>query len=169
MVSSNKRLLSKAREENFPRLTPDLYEVVDDETDVYNCIAYAAGDTTRWWWPDPFGVYYWPLSKREQTVECFIEMFESLDYSKCRCSLKRRSLVKIALYYDPVGCASLRITAGSPTHAAIQQNNGTWRSKLGDWELIEHRTLKSLNGTDPTGVRISYGEPVQIMRKARHE
>ncbi|HEX4644075.1 MAG TPA: hypothetical protein VH598_00545, partial [Verrucomicrobiae bacterium] len=33
------------------------------------------------------------------------------------------------------------------THAAIQTEDGKWRSKLGDFEDIEHNLLSSLEGT----------------------
>lgn len=170
MASSPKRYLPKEREENFSYLTKDLYEVTEGETSDYNCIALAAGDKTRWWWPDPWGQYHWPIQRREQTVEAFVEMFESLGYQKCRCSLKKRLFEKVALYYDPVGCVATidhpEVLLGSPTHAAKQLASGIWNSKLGEWEEIEHRTLKCLNGTDITGKRISYGEPVQILKRA---
>jgi len=171
MGSSAKRYLPQIREQNFPFLTRDLYEVVDGETNNYNCIAFAAGDTTRWWEPDPWGVYFWPIPKREYTVLCFIEMFESLEYQKCKCSLKKRDLEKVAIYHDPVGCVATQdhaeVLPNSPTHAARQFPNGYWRSKLGPWELIEHKTLKCLNGTDRTGLRTSYGEPIQILKRPR--
>jgi hypothetical protein len=155
MASSPKRYLTPEREKNFPYLTKDLYEVVGDATNDYNCIALAAGDKTRWWWPDPGGDYYWPISRRESTVECFIEAFESLNYEKCKCSLKKKVSEKVALYYDPVGCVATKFNPEappeSPTHAAKQLPNGFWISKLGGWEEIQHKTLKCLNGTDVTG------------------
>jgi hypothetical protein len=174
MASSPKRYLPKEREENFPYLTKKLYEVTDDESDNYNCIALAAGDKTRWWEPDASGVYYWPIFKREWTVDCLIEMFESLNFQKCRCSLKKRGFEKVTLYHDPVGCIEgisnfgmwhPEVLPNSPTHAAKQLPNGAWQSKLGGWEEIEHRTLKCLNGTDITGKRISYGKPIQILKR----
>ena len=168
------RYLPKDREENFPYLTRKVYGVTEDESIDYNCIALAAGDKTRRWEPDPTGVYYWPIQKREYTTECLIEMFESLGYEKCRCSLKSRKFEKVALYHDPVGCVEgisnfghwhPEVLPNFPTHAAKQLPKGTWNSKLGDWEEIEHGTLKCLNGTDFAGKRISYGETVQILRK----
>ena len=163
MASSVKRYLAPAREKNFPNLTKNLYEVVDDETDAYNCIAFAAGDKTRWWEPDPYGVYYWPIPRREYTVSCYVELFESLGYKKCKCSIRWRGIERVALYYDPVG--SPQMPPNSPTHAAKQFPNGRWRSKLGAWELIEHKGLTCLNGTDATGSRTSYGEPFQLFKR----
>jgi len=169
MACSSKKYLPPEVEKHFPFLTRDLYEVIDDEPKDYNCIAFAAGDQTRWWEPDPWGVYYWPIPKREYTVVCFVEMFESLNYQKCKCSLKKRSFEKVALYHDPVGCVATpdpaEVLPNSPTHAARQFPHGYWRSKLGRGELIEHKTLKCLSGTDITGQRTSYGEPIQILKR----
>lgn len=169
MASSTKRFLPDLREKNFPLLTRELYEVVGDANADYNCIAFAAGDTTRWWEPDPLGVYYWPIANREYTVPCYSEMFESLGYERCRCSLRKRRFEKIALYHDPVGCVATLFQAAvlpnTPTHAARQFSSGYWRSKLGPWELIEHKTLKCLNGTDRTGRRTSYGEPIRFFKR----
>lgn len=60
MANSDKKYLEDWQEENFPRLTRELYEVKSDATPLinanivspYNCIAFAAGDDTRWWEPD---------------------------------------------------------------------------------------------------------------------
>ena len=35
----------------FPNLTPANHRVIGPATDTYNCIAWACGDTTRWWQP----------------------------------------------------------------------------------------------------------------------
>jgi hypothetical protein len=53
----------------------------------------------------------------------------------------------------------------TPTHAAKQLPSGEWNSKLGGWEEIKHKTLSCLNGTDITGKRISYGKPIQILKR----
>ncbi|HEY7428267.1 MAG TPA: hypothetical protein VH682_28795 [Gemmataceae bacterium] len=35
----------------FPRLNGTAYRITSPASDVYNCIAWAAGETNRWWWP----------------------------------------------------------------------------------------------------------------------
>jgi len=45
---------------------------------------------------------------------------------------------KVAIYVDE---------DGSLTHAARQFDNGSWTSKLGSWQDIEHRTLQALERT----------------------
>jgi hypothetical protein len=174
MATSAKRYLRLNREKNFPYLTRQLYEVTDNETNDYNCIGLAAGDKTRWWEPEPSGQYYWPIPNREYTVRCYTEAFESLGYQKCICSLKKRSFEKVAIYHDPLGCVEAidnfgmwhpEVLPKTPTHAAKQLPSGEWNSKLGGWEEIKHKTLSCLNGTDITGKRISYGKPIQILKR----
>jgi hypothetical protein len=35
----------------FPKLSEFGYEVTSPDPDAYNRIAWAAGETERWWWP----------------------------------------------------------------------------------------------------------------------
>jgi len=37
---------------------------------LYNCIAFAAGETHRWWWP--MGAYWPEPAPRDETVDSFI-------------------------------------------------------------------------------------------------
>jgi len=48
---------------------------------------------------------------------------------------------------------------GEPTHAAKQLPDGRWKSKLGDWEDIEHNTVKAVEDDS------MYGEAVQYMKR----
>ncbi|MGD1087411.1 MAG: hypothetical protein ABR955_01615 [Verrucomicrobiota bacterium] len=156
--------LARDLEGCFPSLTRDLYHAVTIwPTKRYNCIAYAAGDKTRWWWPDPYGQYYWPLQKREETVDGFVQAFGLFRYTeqKNKFSTSEPNLEKVVIYYDPVG-AFPATTPDMPTHAARQMVNGNWRSKLGPYQVIEHYTIECLNGNFP-----AYGEPVKILQRDR--
>ena len=42
----------------FPNLYSEGFQTVAEPTERYNCMGYAADDTSRWWWPD--GTNYWP-------------------------------------------------------------------------------------------------------------
>ena len=46
----------------WEHLYPNLgsWEKTSDETDAYNCTAFAASDDTRWWDPIAGDIYYWP-------------------------------------------------------------------------------------------------------------
>jgi len=39
-------------EDLFPGLRGAPYQVTSPVTIRYNCIAWAAGDSARWWWPE---------------------------------------------------------------------------------------------------------------------
>ena len=58
---------------DFPRLAPPArFEITSPRTVAYNCIAWAAGETQRKWWPDKVGVAYWPKGvPREAHPGCF--------------------------------------------------------------------------------------------------
>lgn len=65
------RRLSRSREQRFPLLDPGNYSVESDESQDYNCAAWAAGDNSRLWWPEPDLIeYYWPPgARRDNTLE----------------------------------------------------------------------------------------------------
>jgi hypothetical protein len=53
----------------FPRLRDDQAEITSPHDFRYNCVAWAAGDVSRWWWPTEPAVAYWPDGvAREETV-----------------------------------------------------------------------------------------------------
>ena len=54
-------------------------------TRKYNCIAWAAGETFRNWWPDPLGIGYWPARPvpREVTTSAFVAAYETLNFRLC--------------------------------------------------------------------------------------
>src|SRR5947207_11785370 len=121
-------------EKLFPYLVDDSYNITSQQTPSYNCIAWAAGDTARWWWPA--GPYYWPsLVPREVTVRAFVAAFGSLGYQLANSGEREEGFEKVALYVGP---------AGRPTHAARQLASGAWTSKLGRLEDVEHGTPRGV-------------------------
>lgn len=65
----------------FPHLTDDGYAVTGPVNPAYNCVAWAAGETHRWWWPDPDGEHYWPpTAPREEAGDAFVAAFACIDY-----------------------------------------------------------------------------------------
>ncbi len=102
----------------------------------HNCIAWAAGDTSRWWWPDAFFVAYWPPGvPREDTVAAVAPPCESLGYRECDDAGVEPEHEKVAIY----------AVGDQPKHAARQLPGGLWTSKLGQGVDIEH-TLEGLEG-----------------------
>jgi hypothetical protein len=68
---------------HFPRLGSTGFKVTSPATPRYNCIAWAAGDQSRWWWPTL--PYWWPPQvPREDTVEAFVRVYAMLGYTPCQ-------------------------------------------------------------------------------------
>ncbi|HTU91632.1 MAG TPA: hypothetical protein VMF69_16230 [Gemmataceae bacterium] len=134
----------------FPRLRGTAYRITSSASDVYNCIAWAAGDTEHWWWPGDPARTYWPLgAPRLETLAAFRDAFAILGYVVCEQADLEQGFEKIALFAD---------SDGTPTHAARQLGDGTWTSKLGMSEDIQH-ALENLVGT-------VYGSIAQILKRA---
>ncbi len=135
-------------EDYFPNLAQSGYRIASARSPIYNCVAWAAGQQDAWWWPDPMNAGYWPpKAPREETVEAFIEAFETLGFVPCTDDRLEAGFVKVALYAQE----------GVPTHTARQVNEGLWASKLGREEDIEH-TLEGLLGS-------LYGSVVQLLKR----
>ena len=134
----------------FPGLVHAGYGVTSIATPRYNCIAWAAGDTRKWWWPDPSPFAFWPVSiPRENTLQRFVEAFRTLGYEPCDSPELEPNMEKVAIYSDEDGL---------PTHAARQLETGAWTSKLGREEDIEHQELAGVEGQE-------YGHVAQVMRR----
>ena len=139
-------------ETHFPGLGGTGYRVTSPSDRKYNCIAWAAGDMWRWWWPDPppgDEAYHWPPgASTEETLAAFIAAFATLGYGPCAGEAVEPGWARIALDAD---------ADGVPMHAARQLIDGRWTSKLGRWQDIEHG-LHDLEGE-------AYGSVVQIMKR----
>jgi hypothetical protein len=136
-ISRKSKMGREYLESVFPRLKKQKYSITSPETVEYNCIAWAADDYTRCWWPDAYENYYWPVEvPRIESIDYFIKAFETLGYLECDDFKDEIGYEKIAIYTD---------SGGKPTHAAKQVQNGLWKSKIGSAEDIEHE-IDGLNG-----------------------
>ena len=134
---------------NCPRLINVGYLITSPPTKTYNCFAWAAGRTDRWWEPDLQNQYYWPPeAPRELTKDALSKAFESLGYFPCENENYEEEFEKIAIFFKEE----------EPTHAARQLDSGKWTSKLGEFEDIEHPTLEALSG-------YYYGYDIVILRR----
>lgn len=145
-------VLSKERIESvFPHIVDSGYSISSPESSEYNCIAWAAEDTEKFWWPDNLNISYWPLEiPREETTEAFVRAFEMLGYSCCEDASCEEGYEKIAIYAD---------SSSKPTHMARQLNSGHWTSKLGELEDVEH-DLDAFKNSD-------YGDVHMIMKRPK--
>ena len=143
---------------DFPNLSSDTCHITSPRKRKYNCIAWAAGSNAMWWWPDLFGKDYWPSgAPREENIEAFVVAFESQGYELCEDGTLEPGFEKVSLF-----AKSSYHGMATPTHAAIQLENGHWSSKLGKLEDIEHYELEAVSGP-------AYGAPVKFLRRKRHE
>jgi hypothetical protein len=55
-------------EKLVPSLKGKAYTITSPEARTYNCVAWALGETTDWWWPGDPGCTFWPAGiPREET------------------------------------------------------------------------------------------------------
>jgi hypothetical protein len=132
----------------FPALRNAAEQITSDCSPKYNCIAWAMEDTEQWWWPE--GLAFWPAGiRRELSLGVFVEAFAT------------RGFVREADASLEPACDKMAIFAidDEPTHAARQLPNGSWTSKCGPLEDIEH-ALHVLEGT-------TYGTVAVILARRR--
>jgi len=132
----------------FPNLVKTGYKITGPQDPTYNCIAWAANETDRWWWPNP--LYYWPSGiPRVESLEAFVRAFGTIGFRVCKDAVLESGFEKTAIYAD---------AKGIPTHAARQLPNDKWTSKLGGLEDIEHTETSGLEESE-------YGAVAVMMRR----
>jgi hypothetical protein len=121
-----------------PNLAASDHSWSSPETKQYNCIAYAVGDSQRWWQPltpdqqrllPPF--YFWPRGVRrgDYSVANYIRAYQTLGYTACGMNGDLEpGFAKVVLYE----------LDGRATHAAMQLPNGDWSSKAGPFQDFCH-------------------------------
>lgn len=132
----------------FPKINKRNHTVASPQTTSYNCIAFAAGVTTKKWWPAFHPDAYWPPGcPYSDSIASFVQAFQTLGYTVCADGKYEEGFEKIALYAK----------FGAVKHAARLVAKGKWASKLGDLEDIVHEETAVAGGL--------YGEVVQYMRR----
>ena len=139
---------------DFPNLRKEGFTRTSEPA-LYNCISYVVDDLRRKWWPGEYHPTwsddYWPEGLPiTENLEAFIMAFATVDYLPCDDGSLLPDLEKIAIY---------ALSGGVVKHAAKQQTDGMWRSKLGLDEDIEH-TLTGLEGP-------CYGRVVAFLARKR--
>lgn len=131
---------------DFPRLTADNHRVTSPYDPDYNCIAWSANDTERWWQPGD----YWPVTWPEDDcgIGALERAFLAIGYEPCPDGSLEAGFEKVALYGAPL----------IYTHASRQLPSGKWTSKLGKAQDIEHDTPHDVGG----GL---YGEVAGFMKR----
>jgi hypothetical protein len=142
----------------FPNLTAQNNQKTSERKRRYNCIAWAAGTKTNWWWPDPIAIAkndaYWPAGvPAVETIDAFLLAFATRRYLECADSNLEPGFEKITIY--GIVHANGHI---EPTHAARQLRDGSWTSKMGQNVDINHTILNAVDGP-------CYGTPVRYMKR----
>jgi hypothetical protein len=130
-------------------LFPDLGDWTETSkpTKSYNCFAFAVGDEEKRW--DPW-VYYWPPNvPKGYDLEKFIRAYETEGFRQCDDGTLVEGIEKLVIYVHP---------RSGVEHAARQEADGKWKSKIGDFEDITHEMPESLAGKE-------YGEPRCFMQR----
>jgi hypothetical protein len=78
--------------------------------------------------------------------------YKTIGYEVCGDGVIEAGYEKIVIYEED----------GVPTHAAKQINEVWWKSKLGRWEDIEHKTVRAVQTFNGVGI---YGEAAVYMRR----
>ena len=141
----------------FPNLIGSGWVPKSDWDPRYKCIAWAASESYRNWWPidnPPF--CYWPTQVFNDNVDTFIEAFGKLGYRKCDNRGFEIGYQKVAIY---------ALINGRVKHMARQHVLGRgWLSKMGELEDILHLRLSDIEG-DASPLSTEYGEVAQVLKR----
>ena len=120
----------------FPNLAGSGYEITEEASDEYNCIAWALGIfSQKWDCYDPDG--YWPPSlPHNHWIGTVMQLFADEGFELCEEDSIEPGYEKIALF----------AFVGQFTHVARQLADGQWTSKLGNREAITHPSPANLSG-----------------------
>jgi len=97
------------------------------------------------------GVTFWPGGTTESMeITSLVEAFQTKGYEECNSDIHEDGYMKVALYWNPC--------TGEWTHAARQLRDGTWTSKMGQSNDIQHGPPKVLESKP-------YGKVYCIMKR----
>lgn len=145
-------LMRELLEQLFPRLRNTTFEITSPRDGRYNCIAWAAGETHRWWWPGEALFSFWPAGvERQESLASFVAAFATLGYEPSASGDHDPDYEKVAIFTS---------SDGVPTHMVRQLPNGSWTSKLGGLEDIAHVKVSGVAGAE-------YGHVVAVLQRRR--
>ena len=132
----------------FPNSVQEPFLITSPQDVRYNCIAWAFGDSEKFYWPSDLPEYFWPPNvKKEESVDAFIALYTSIGYTNCTNGSPETGYEKVAIF----------ALNDEPKHAARQLQDGLWTSKLGSHVDVTH-TIHAMEGG-------MYGNVVQYMKR----
>lgn len=120
----------------FPDLADSDPAVTHPPDARYNCVAWAAGVTDAWWWPDDPAGYWPPTAPSEATAEAVSAALATVGYVPCGDGNPEPGFDRVAIY----------VRDGVATHVAVQRDGDRWSSKLGRDCAVSHDTPAALEG-----------------------
>jgi|SRR5579871_5987511 len=130
-------------------LTNIAQKKTSDPDDNYNCIAWAFGDNTRFWWPVVNPKAHWPIPFAGLTImQAFEAWFAHDGWTLTTDETFEAAYKKVALY----------VVNGVPTHAARLIADGVWTSKLGREMDLSHGRA-DLDGQEYGSISRVYRKP----------
>ena len=138
-------------EKNFPNLNSNNYQITSPDEPRYNCVAWALGETSRWWQKFPMNGYHWPAEVATgEDMNGWMHVFGLAGYVACQDGSLENGFEKIAIYATG---------DDDPEHVARQLDSGLWTSKLGGWEDIIHHSLEALENSHYGTARVFMKRP----------
>jgi hypothetical protein len=138
---------------DFPNLHPGNHRVTGSTNNQFNCIAWAAGHSAKWWDPNdpeqPEVEHFRPANvPRDYKVTSVVMAYESVGFIRCADGSSEDGVEKIGINAD----------GEEYLHAARQLDNGTWTSKMGRGVVIQHDAPENLVGP-------GYGQGTVFMKR----
>jgi hypothetical protein len=135
--------------QQFPNSQREPFTKTSDFDTSYNCIAWAAEDSSRWYEPDPVGIFFWPVGiPRNYSIKAYIALYQYLGYECCDDGEFEAGYEKVAIFSVD------NVTA---SHASRQLNVSSWTSKLGKDMDVSHSIFSISGGY--------YGNVVQFLKR----
>lgn len=121
------------------------------QSGLYNCVAHSVGASLFYIWPDADEEYGWPEHiPRDDSRSAFIGFYRLCGFEPCNDASPEPGYEKVVIYE----------LAGRVAHVALQSDDGTWSSKIGDLTDVMHRRLDVVASAHN-------GQPAQAMRRRR--
>lgn len=134
--------------DNFPRLSECDCNWTSRPTWDYNCVGFAVGDY-RWWHPDDeYDHHYWPDdATRSPWASAYVEALKTVHFEECDNAEPESGYEKIVVFHK----------GGLFKHVCIVESAARWRSKLGEYEDLEHPSCGMDDG--------KYGKVFQYLKR----
>jgi nucleoside phosphorylase len=139
----------------FPALSgvPGGLHIIGPPDRQYNSLAWAFGDTLRWWELGVVGAY-WPAGATDDPLEATVVALLRRSYVPCLSAEHQPGYEKVAVFMND---------REQLTHLARQAGDGGWTSKLGESYLIYHSLLAWLEGEAYGTVRMIFRRSVPLL------